>query len=367
MIQRINRTVVFLFMALSSSLQAMPPVIEPSNLAPESTSAQVCNLPPPSIFNMISAGPTWVLLGFNTVPGATGYRILTKEVATGITVEDVVVPAIANTHKVKNLTPATNYESWIWSICPNGQQGSGSTQALSSTIIIDVVVGGYPVPSGCLYEECELVNMGPGCTFDWNSAEITYFKVFHRNGGPERLFVVKTPGDVANLHPEENNNSGFSFEDVNGRYVLISRTGVGVIARISAARHMVAIGELYREDTLMNHQDYRIIRLGDCPEGRSGEPISWSKVGIQLAPADLVIAAPNPFTDQLDVRINFPIASEPVTIRLFNIQGQEVSAQQEKGGLQKYSLQTTDLKPGVYFLRVESAGQTQTIKVVKTR
>ncbi|MFN0013779.1 MAG: T9SS type A sorting domain-containing protein [Saprospiraceae bacterium] len=370
MMQRINKTVVLLFMALSSSLQAVSTVIEPTNPTPVSTSELVCNLPPPSFFSTLQVGPTWANVGWSAVPGAFAYRIITSEAATGIVVDNSIVPAFVAGLTIDSLTPNTVYVSRIWSVCSNGQNGNGHNTTGPTTIILDIVSGGYTAPQGCLMETCLLDTLNDVCTFSWNSNVNTYFKVRPVTGVGERFFMLRADGDNLNFYPDDNLNSPYSFEKVNNQAIRIFHTKFSkdTIANVSANRdNLLWQGSLFRQILTENNFDYTIARLDVCPEGKSGEPISWSKEAIQLSPAAYVVAAPNPFTDQLDVRINFPIPSEQVTIRLFNIQGQEVSFQQEKGGLQTYSLPTTDLQPGVYFLRVESAGQTHTTKVVKTR
>lgn len=371
MIKQITQTLVFFFLFLSSSLPAVPPAIEPSNAASTPTGAQLCNLPPPSFFTMISAGPTWATLSWNSVPSAMAYHIITTEVATGNVVDDSTVPANTNSLTITNLTHSTEYESRIWSVCANGQDGQSYTATFWRSIILDLIVLGYEVPDSCLMERCTLVEVGTnkGCRYPWTSTAATYFKVRKKNGGPEHHFMLKTPGNVLNVYPEINLNSPFSFHEIDGEFLLIyhSDNPLRPIARISTAYlSQLQEGELFRTLPVgENHPEFEIVQLEICSEPAPG---GEERGKMEPAPAAFVVASPNPFTDQLTVQIT-PLtdASEQVTLRLFDMQGFEVFASQTPGGPQKHMIPTANLSPGVYFLRVETAAQIQTIKVVKAQ
>jgi hypothetical protein len=364
MITQLNKFLVLLFLVLCSSLQAVPAVIEPSSPSPASSGDRVCSLPSPSFFIVTGVGPTWAKLSWSAVPGATAYHIITTEVATGNVVDNSTVPASINSLTVNNLTPGTDYESRIWSVCSDGTDGSTYTSTFLRTIILDLVILGYQEPSGCLQQNCELLIMNEGCDFTWATNATTYFKIVNKSNGAERYFMLKTPtNSEVVLYPDNTNNSGFVFQKVGDQAIKIRYQSVGFIARISASRHSL-VGWLFRDEASENDSGFQIFRLGTCNQGRPGGSESW---GGNDMPTEFVVASPNPFTDQLDVQVNFLAETEQVMLRLFDQQGRQVILQQLPGGLEKYSLPTAELPPGVYFLRVESAGQTQTIKVVKTR
>jgi len=361
MLAKLDKALVILFLALCGSLQAVPSIIEPINPASAAINTQVCNLPPPSFFSMIQAGPTWIKLSWSPVASAAAYHIITKEVVTGNVVDNRIVPASITSLVVDTLTPNTAYESRIWSVCANGQDGSNSNVALSRTIIIDVVIGGYPAPSECMMEECELVDTTSGCSFLWASNAQTYFKIRKATSGPERYFMITTVDNRVKLYPDENENSDINFLGVDSSFVKMYCAGYsGPIARVVATRNpFTGSGELLRHTTAENHQDFLVFRLVPCSsQGRSeNQP--------PTTPVAFITATPNPFTEQLEVQVLFPVKSEQVLLRLFDRQGREVVVRQLPGGLEKHSLPTAELPPGFYFLRAESAGQTQTIKVVK--
>lgn len=373
MIKQISKTLVFFFLLLSSSLPAVPPVVEPSNSASAPAGEQLCNLPPPSYFAMTSAGPTWVTLTWNSVPSAVAYHIITREVATGNIVDNSTVPANFTTLTINNLTPSTSYESRIWSVCANGQDGPTYTITFPETVILDLVVSGYQAPAGCLQEACKLEKINQVCSFSWTSTATTYFKVRRKTGGgPEHYFMLKTPGNILDVYPEINPNSPFTFEEENnaGQFILIKCMG-GPVARFSTVHLSLSQeGELFREGANENNLDFVICKLETCNQGRPAGSVPWQDSHkLKTAAAAFVVASPNPFTDQLTVQINPLVsdASEQVTLRLYDMQGFEVFASQTPGGPQIHKIPAANLLPGVYFLRVETATQVQTIKVVKAQ
>ena len=209
MIKQLNNALVLLFLVFSSVLSAVPSALEPSNPASAPTRAQSCNLPPPSFFSMLSAGPTWITLTWSPVSSAVAYHIITKEVATGIVVDNSTVPASVNSLTVSNLTSNTAYESWIWSVCANGQDGTDYNYSSSHSIVIDIIDTGYPPAPECLQDDCELAGIGPGsgCDFPWGSNATTYFAIRKIGGGPERYFMVTAEGTRVDIYPDDDTDS----------------------------------------------------------------------------------------------------------------------------------------------------------------
>lgn len=81
-----------------------------------------------------------------------------------------------------------------------------------------------------------------------------------------------------------------------------------------------------------------------------------------------VTAAPNPFTDELNVQLNLNEGSE-VTIQLYDIVGKETNVptiiNNFDSGANTITMSTSELPPGIYLLRIKCNGLTKTIKVVK--
>jgi len=369
MITQFTKTLLLLLLTLSSLLQASPSTGDPARPASTSSEALNCMLPPPSFFSVTDIGPTWAKLSWNAVPGASAYHIITTEVATGNVVDNSLVPASMTSLTVDSLAPLTDYESRIWSVCSDGTDGAGYTATFLRTIILDLVILGYQEPTECLQPTCELLIMNEGCTFPWTSTTTTYFKIVKTSNGAERYFMLKTPtNSEVDIYPDNTTNSGFKFIKEGDQAIKIRYLFQGVVARFSASRSSLD-GRLFREEPTENDPGFKIYLLGICSnQERSGRTETWEENDkLKIVPTALVVAAPNPFTDQLDVQVTFPVVSEQVVLRLFDLQGREVVSHQLPGGLEKYSLPTAELPPGVYFLRAETAGQTQTIKVVKTR
>lgn len=367
MIKSFTQSLLLLLLTLCGPLRATPSATEPTLPSSDPAGVQACNLPPPTFFSAISVGPTWFSLSWSPVPFAMAYHIITTDVATGIVVDNRMVPASINGVVIDTLLPNRTYRSKIWTVCSNGQESSTYTSLDVKTIVIDVVVLGYPEPIDCLDELCVVTSTG--CTFPWNTDATTYFKIAKIQGTPaERYFALKTPSNIAELYPDDDNSNVIEFpQDCNGQFVEIFCDGYsGSIAKVTVTRHALTQGTFY---TLNQHEDFRITRLQTigCPEGRPDSPISWGNDQSPITPSTSVVVSPNPFTDQMDVYLGVSDSPEPAMLRLYDTQGREVVAHRAPAGQEKYSLATAALPPGIYFLRVESAGQLQTVRVVKTR
>lgn len=370
MIKSFTQSLLLLLLTFCGLLRAAPTTTEP---ALPTASEQMCNLPAPAFFKATSIGPTWFSLSWSPVPLAIGYRITTTDVVTGNIVDDRMEPAPVNGITIVNLISDREYKSEIWPICSNGQKSSNRSIENVRTIIIDVVVLQYPAPPPCQVEECELVLNANMCSFPWDINVPTYFRVRKADGtGPVRHFAMIPSGsNQVDLHEDDDVNNAISFEkdDPKRRFVKISCTGYsGPIAQITAHHStLVGSGLLGRDPNGQNHQDFKIFKLITCYEGRPDSPISWENGQSQTTPSTSVVVSPNPFTDQMDVYLGVSDNPEPTMLRLYDTQGREVVAHRAPAGQEKYSLATAALPPGIYFLRVESAGQVQTVRVVKTR
>lgn len=78
-----------------------------------------------------------------------------------------------------------------------------------------------------------------------------------------------------------------------------------------------------------------------------------------------VSASPNPFSETLEVFLTKG-SVESVNLQLVNLSGQVVLDRQFVSKQEQYTLPTTGLSPGFYFLRIEADGVVQTLKVVKS-
>ena len=79
-----------------------------------------------------------------------------------------------------------------------------------------------------------------------------------------------------------------------------------------------------------------------------------------------LLAYPNPFNATTTLRFTVPRAGQ-TTLRLYDITGREVAVlvnQQQNAGEHTVSFDGSRLATGLYFARLEAAGQMQTRKLV---
>jgi hypothetical protein len=75
---------------------------------------------------------------------------------------------------------------------------------------------------------------------------------------------------------------------------------------------------------------------------------------------------PNPFNPSTTIAFDLPIAGS-VSLRVFNLQGREVAVLKDgfsAAGTQRVRFDGGGLASGIYFLRLEAAGLTQTRKMM---
>jgi hypothetical protein len=83
---------------------------------------------------------------------------------------------------------------------------------------------------------------------------------------------------------------------------------------------------------------------------------------------ELLGTYPNPASSQMTVRFAIPQEIGDGQIALFDMLGRQVRAMTiSSSGRQQMTMQTSDLAPGVYFLRLTSGGQVKTQKVTVVR
>ena len=115
-----------------------------------------------------------------------------------------------------------------------------------------------------------------------------------------------------------------------------------------------------------NDDQYDYSYCGTPPQHRPGKYKARDEDASENVASPLS-ATPNPFTNQLDIQIPFANINENIELNLYDLQGRRVMALHAPGDQQTITLKTEQLLPGMYFLRAESGGVIQTVKVVKTQ
>ena len=92
---------------------------------------------------------------------------------------------------------------------------------------------------------------------------------------------------------------------------------------------------------------------------------SATTTNAQLAQRDLVLAAPNPFTDRTRFSYNLTEAGA-VSLEVFDMMGRKVSVLEnsfKKVGIQQLALRTGSLSAGTYLVRVQVGDKVATRRV----
>ena len=82
-----------------------------------------------------------------------------------------------------------------------------------------------------------------------------------------------------------------------------------------------------------------------------------------------VVAYPNPFTDELNIKIKTLLPGEEITYKLYDLLGREIFSKttENTDSTQIIVINNNDLQlvTGIYFLELEQHNQKQTIKIIK--
>jgi len=349
---------------------------------------QPCTLPAPDnyVVKDISTDEIWVgwLAPANN---PFEYNIKVFEVSTGNLINSFNIPGTATTARVLNLLPGTEYKIRNTPVCSDGTLSNFFVETVATTLIVDLVSSGFTISGNTT---CSLTGQLQFCEANPDSGKIVIFKIRQLNSPYQSkhfgLYKISNQCSLSTIKIRAIETS-FQFVCSNdaparcqGGSVIIKKGGVEV-ARFSVStsadsKRLVCIS--------IDSTQYAIDRLGDAAGVSGGLLVTCSNNNNNsLRPAkpterasdeweeipynQTLTATPNPFTNQLEIRQPFANINEFVEISLYDLQGRQVKALRSPGDLQTITLSTENLSPGMYFLRAESGGQIETVKVVKTQ
>jgi len=111
---------------------------------------------------------------------------------------------------------------------------------------------------------------------------------------------------------------------------------------------------------------WRVITIDNCDQEIESNTFSFTTEPgastLQLGTQQLSIF-PNPTSGAVQVRFNRPL-EEQVQLQLYGINGQQLLVQELEKGTLAYTLDLANLVDGVYLLRMQSAGQVLTERIV---
>lgn len=336
-----------------------------------------CALPPPSNFHVVEQGPTSVTFGFIPSMDGASSRIKTYRASDGFLLDDRIIPSGLTKAMIDNLPVNTDVYATINSICENGGDGPISARLDIISLILELIVVGYEPGTE---RTCTILAPLNACPFFANG-NMTTFKV--SNNSESREFGVRYLSNYLQVSLPKGMNSDQKFKfycNVAVEPACTMAELITVTYETNTGPVTVAKFDLLKEYSstvgylrcLWLESGYKFERMGPGPTGGGGQrpddPITGrtqARDDFSISTGVWVFVAPNPFTDILNVYLGDKITSQ-IHLQLYNLAGQKVLDQQSIGGQEQYALATADLSPGFYLLRIESDGEVQTLKVVKS-
>lgn len=341
------------------------PNFVPTTPAPKPAGESAWILPAPAFVMVVQIGTNWSRITWSPVPGASAYRIITTLVSTGAVVNNTVVSAAVNSAQLEPLPGGATLLSTVYAIDYNGVEGLGKGVQYD-TIIIDTVGKYYP-PSGTITPTCTLpiwTSGDPGgCPINWNNGNASYFRItFNNNVGYFKTEQINA--SQMRLSHSVGTAFGFTPGFSETSKVTFGGTPVAVMACYKDANtgvvRLLRRGSNENDPTLIIERIVYSEPLSQELDARNFETVQ----DFDLTPR--LLATPNPFNNQLEIQIPFATTENDLHIALYDPQGRMVLTQQIANGGPIQSIETGHLPVGLYYLRAECAGKSETIKVLKT-
>lgn len=337
-----------------------------------------CTLPAPENLQVLNQTPTYLLVGWDAVPGAIGYQVECKNA------NNVIIPVQSFSTPTSAsfiIEPNMGYTVTTRSICSNGEVG-GEVSSLYAPPLLLIVVDLIPGYQGD-------VNISPEPTFSKVDpqhgvkyttpiiANQKYYYQFISNGGLVKGIINKAVVDRVEWQKIDEsalpwNLVGIIQEDNGPGYYTISHqkrpnvsTDPNDAVYFSFESGLLTVQVFHSLERPRNYITnlfiYPVVSPKPSGEGeRSNSDISMEDAS--------VIIAPNPCTDHLNVLLPQTPASQ-VTVKIFDITGklqQTTSLQPSDITYQAFEVNTNELRPGIYILQIDNGSKgITTHKVVK--
>jgi hypothetical protein len=166
-----------------------------------------------------------------------------------------------------------------------------------------------------------------------------------------------------------NGNSGYSIkldnqnpDYYNGiEYSIIANKNGGIVASFQIYTHY---NPDYSELYVTSLSDgYEIVKYAGN-EFKGNDPADQRNTNTSQAMLRFTVS-PNPFLHTMNIQLSEPV-STPTTFQVINLQGQTVKKGVIPEDTLHYQLEAEDLPAGIYLLRLESAGNGLTQKLLKS-
>lgn len=348
---------------------------------PVSFSQEVCSLPAPNNFHCTGTTPTSASFAWDHVPGASSYTVKTYIGSTSTLVNSIPVPGDISSVEIPNLEPGVAYVTQITSTCFSGEQSESYSTASFITFILEIVVSGYIPASGPV--SCSLdFPQGNACSFPWDG-NIAKFRV--SNPGSSVNFTVnRIPGtETVVMTADISGNTGFAFQGIMTsplQYCGINAP-CSYLSKIRVYSNegstSTPITDLYFANsngsgkiwTSGIKQGYKIQKIQEAPSfptepGGIENLTPRKQENLPGFSEEIDLRAVNPFSDQIQLKLESK-RTDPISLQLLDLQGRILRQNEYPGGEALYTIETVDVPPGLYLLRVKIGTLIKHLKLVK--
>ncbi|HLP92747.1 MAG TPA: T9SS type A sorting domain-containing protein [Saprospiraceae bacterium] len=334
-----------------------------------------CNEPAPANFAIVEATPFTLKATWDAPANYPAeYNVKVYVFLSDLLIQDFNIPGTATEVTAQSLTPNTKYKIIVTPVCNGGTYSPNSSADDATTTIIELVVSGFSVPSNPVIN-CTIENSMGDCELDPPGTYVVPFRIY-RTANPSiyhDFAAFKVSNDCQNYivkyQPNVPSGSLFTFTKVGNANVSIKFNGnevalVGFFNSFTTEPDILVALQL-----TSGNNGYKIERrtepegIPDANPGGSCPGSNRSAQEITLVPS--ITASPNPFSQMLNIQVPFATSIQETEITLFDLQGRQILKQSWPAGQMNIIVSTNDLIPGMYFLRAQSGGISETVKVVR--
>ena len=385
MVKRIPFVLIFVALQLCCSASIITSIVpSPEN---QTTKVLVCDAPPPDSFRITATNTETGTITLSWIPawvGANHTLEVLKKATSGTWVpENTFYNVPGSLYNVPNLLYGSEYRFKIATNCTSGEPSYKTAIIDGIVLILDLVLAGRTPISPVIVEECS--------TIDYLAHNWVGFKVASNTGGSNptvyNYFELGTSGDVGSQKVQIKrviygprilaSDEIFNFPKIPFPLkVMIFDKTFKVFELIGVNKYTIGYLTVYFNE--INHT-FKICKdpNHDWDNHYTFEMLTAVSANGFLSPEnserlDLTSKTSKNFTVQSPIkdRLNIFIAGIPlgkgsIMIQLLNLRGQTVFEQDFNSDSDKMSIPVAFLPAGLYILRIETAGQVQSIKIVK--
>lgn len=337
------------------------------SVALETAVESPCNLPAPGYFKAKYTAPNYVYLEWKDVPSASHYVIRTYQLTTNQLISTVNV---YTTFKLLFIPSNKEHYSVISCVCGNGIESGFSTNSnIFIAHALDLLSIGYSPAPGNI--ECTISHGNQGCvisTTDINDFalrdELTenVLKTFsvQQETQTKHYQVLAGSANVANAKffiKLDNQNPDY----YNGiEYTIVADKNGEILATFQVYTYYnpnyaeLFVTSLAEGFELVKYEDNNI---------QGNNPLEQRDLASPATAAFML--SPNPSATTCNIQLDVP-ASTNTNLQLMNLQGLIFQQNNIPEGASQYPIDITSLPAGVYLVRLESNGNIQTRKLLKS-